>query len=142
MSCRGGIGGDLERVKTNATNRVEVVVQPGHSVVQQVPDEALEVKEQQADQHLSQQPGEGRGLLGQVDGPQVPVHHGQREDEEQVVVERPSQASLHRLPADGALRLQLVPAHQGPPGGQQVQQQEGQAEGQVDEEGEEDGEER
>lgn len=72
---------------------MEVAVEPGHFVVQQVPDEALEVKEQQADQHLSQQAGQARGLLGQPDGPQVPVHQGQREDEDQMVVERQSQAS-------------------------------------------------
>lgn len=96
---------------------MEVAVEPGHSVVQQVPNEALEVKEQEADQHLSQEPGEGWGLSGQVDRPQVPVHHGEREDEDQVVVERQSQAAPHRGPAEGALRLQLVPAHQSPPAG-------------------------
>ncbi len=74
---------------------MEVAVEPGHFVVQQVPGEALEVEEQQADQHLSQQVRQGRGLLVQVDGPQVPVHHGQWEDEDQVVVERKSQAAPH-----------------------------------------------
>lgn len=121
---------------------MEVAVEPGDSVVHQVPAEALEVEEQEADQHLDQQSGEGRGLRGQVDWPQVPVHHGEREDEDQVVVEHQSQAAPHRGPADGALRLQLVPAHQVTPVGQHVQQQEGQAEEQVDGEGEEDGEER
>lgn len=123
-------------------NLVEAAVEPGHPVVQQVPREALEVEEQQAGQHLSQQVWQGRGLLGQVDGPQVPVHHCQREDEDQVVGERQSQAGLHQGPADGAVRLQLEPAHQGPPGGQQVQQQEGKTEGQVDGQGEDHGEER
>lgn len=125
-----------------STNLVEVAVEPGNSVVHQVPDEALEVKEQEADQHLNQQPGESRGLCGQVDRSQVPVHHGEREDEDQVVVECQSQTAPHRGPADGALRLQLVPAHQGPLVGQHIQQQEGQAEEQVNRKGEEHGEER
>lgn len=121
---------------------VEVAVKPGNPVVQQVPGEALEVKEQQADEHLSEEAGQGWGLLRQVEWPHVPVHQGEGEDEDHVVVERQGQAAPHRGPADRALRLQLVPAHQGPPGGQQVQQQEGQTEGQVDGQGEEDGEDR
>lgn len=120
---------------------MEVAVQPGHFVVQQMPHEALEVKEEKADQHLSQQAGQGGGLLRQVLRPQVPVQHGEREDEDQVVVERQSEAAPHSGPADGALRLQLEAPHQGAPGGQQVQQQEGQAEGQVDQQGEDEGEE-
>ena len=50
---------------------MKVAVQPGDPVMQQVPGEALEVEEQQTNKHLSQQPGEGRGLLGQWEGPQV-----------------------------------------------------------------------
>lgn len=88
--CGEGGGGGVGMV-----HLVEVAVEPGHFVVQQVPDEALEVKKQQADQDLGQQARQGRGLLGQEDGPQVPVHHGQREDEDQVVVERQSQAVPH-----------------------------------------------
>lgn len=53
---------------------MKVAVEPGHSVVKQVPDEALEVEEQQADQHLSQQVRQGRGLLRQVEPLHVPVH--------------------------------------------------------------------
>lgn len=124
------------------THLVEVAVEPRHLVVHQVPGEALEVKEQQADQNLSQQAGQRGRLLGEMDGPQAPVQDGEREDEDQVVVEHQKQAAPHRGPADRTLRLQLVPADQGQPGGQQVQQQKGQAEAQVHGEAEEDREER
>lgn len=115
-----------------STDLVEVAVQPGHPVMQQVPGEALKVEQQQAGQHLDQQVTKVRSLLGQVDRNQAPAHQRQWEDEDQVVVECQSQAATHRGPADVALGLQLVSTHQGTPGGQDVQQQEREGQGQED----------
>lgn len=135
------VGGEGQTLASWATDLVEAEVKPGDLVVEKVPHEALEVEEQQAGEHLSQQLRQGRGLLGQAHRPQAGVEDGQREDEHQVVVERHGQAAAHRGPADGAVRLQLVAAQVSPPGRQQVQQQEGQTAAQEDRQREDGGEE-
>lgn len=77
------------------TDLVELAVQPRHLVMQQMPSEALKVKEQQAGQHLDQQNAEWRSLLGQMYRNQKPAHQCQWEDENQVVVERQEEAAEH-----------------------------------------------
>lgn len=82
-------------VVLSSTDLVELAVQPRHLVMQQVPSEALKVKEQQAGQHLDQQVAEQRRVLGQMDRGQEPAHQRQWEDENQVVVERQAEAATH-----------------------------------------------
>lgn len=121
---------------------VERPVEPGHLMVQQMPDEVLEVEQQEAGDHVPDETQRSGGLGHEGGWSPEPVQHSEREEEHYMVVEGVSQAAPHHGPGDVALLLDLKGPDPGQPGGEEVQHHEGQAEGEVDAEGEKHREER
>lgn len=123
--------GERERGRVLVVPLVEGPVQPGHLVVQHVPQEELGVEEQQAEHDVAHQLEQLRGFRRQEGPAAGPAEQRHGEHEHQVLVERLPQAGQQlprRWPEVG---VDFVAPQRGHPGAQEVQRHEGQAEAHV-----------
>lgn len=88
--CSEGEGGRVLMV-----HLVKRAVKPRHLVMQHMPDEVLEIKEQQTAHQVPDDFEETGSLCWVDDRSPVPVQHAEREDVHHVIVERECQTSPH-----------------------------------------------
>lgn len=128
--------GQRERGRILVMHLVEGPVQPGHLVVQDVPQEELRVEQQQAEHDVKRQLKQLGGFKGQEDRPAGPEQQRRGEHEHQVLVQRLPQAGQHLARRGQEVGVDLVAPQRGHPGAQEVQHHEGQAEAHVSGDGE------
>lgn len=122
---------------------VEGDVEPAHPVVENVPDEVLQVKEQEVGQDSSQQVAQARGSFGKVQRrPPQPLGHRRRQHQEHMVVQGDACTVQQHGGGRTAAGLDLELLDPGPPVSHHVANQERDAEDEVGGHGEDDGEER
>lgn len=111
-----------ERMVVLVVHGMESAVQPGNSMVQEVPEVVLEIKDDHTAQDTQEKTPESRCFRGQRGWwPPQPLCHSSREDEKQMVVHSDAQGIPDVRPGYGSVLVQPVTTNAGPGGSQQVQ---------------------